>query len=74
MTEYLLKARSLEKSFGHVRVLRGVDFDVKRNEVTALVGDNGAGKSTTVKILSGSLRADSGSIELDGHEVDFTNP
>ena len=74
MTEYLLKARGLEKSFGHVRVLRGVDFDVKQREVTALVGDNGAGKSTTVKILSGSLRADAGSIALDGQEVDFTNP
>ena len=74
MTDYLLKARDLQKSFGHVHVLRGVDFDVKQNEVTALVGDNGAGKSTTVKILAGVLRADSGSIQLDGSDVDFSNP
>jgi simple sugar transport system ATP-binding protein len=74
MAEYLLKARALEKSFGHVNVLRGVDFDVKEKEVTALVGDNGAGKSTTVKILSGSLRADSGTIEVRGDKVDFSSP
>lgn len=73
-TEYLLQARNLQKSFGHVHVLRGVDFDVRPNEITALVGDNGAGKSTTVKILSGTLKPDSGSIQMDGQEVDFNTP
>jgi simple sugar transport system ATP-binding protein len=74
MTEYLLEARGLEKSFGHVSVLRGVDFDVKHAEVTALVGDNGAGKSTTVKILAGSMRADAGTMRIGGETVAFTNP
>jgi simple sugar transport system ATP-binding protein len=73
-SDYLLRARALEKSFGHVHVLRGVDFDVRKHEITALVGDNGAGKSTTIKIISGSLRADSGQIQLDGVDVDFANP
>lgn len=73
-TEYLLEARNLEKSFGHVRVLRGVDFDVRPNEITALVGDNGAGKSTTVKVLSGTLKPDGGSIKIRGEEVDFNSP
>lgn len=72
--EYLLEARGLEKSFGHVSVLRGVDFDVRPAEVTALVGDNGAGKSTTVKILSGSLRPDAGTIKIDGEPVDLGRP
>lgn len=73
-TEYLLEARNLQKSFGHVHVLRGVDFDVRPNEITALVGDNGAGKSTTVKVLSGTLKPDSGSIKIHGHAVDFNSP
>ncbi|MFV0425655.1 MAG: ATP-binding cassette domain-containing protein, partial [Beutenbergiaceae bacterium] len=73
-TEFLLQARGLQKSFGHVHVLRGVDFDVKPNEITALVGDNGAGKSTTIKILSGTLRPDAGSIEIDGQPVSLTSP
>ncbi|MFV0254362.1 MAG: ATP-binding cassette domain-containing protein [Beutenbergiaceae bacterium] len=72
--EYLLEARGIEKSFGHVHVLRGVDFDVKHNEITALVGDNGAGKSTTIKILSGTLRPDAGTISIEGETVSLTSP
>jgi simple sugar transport system ATP-binding protein len=74
MSEFLLEARGLEKSFGHVRVLQGTDFDVKPREVTALVGDNGAGKSTTVKILAGSLRPDAGSVRVNGEPVAFDSP
>lgn len=73
-TPYLLEARDLQKSYGHVHVLKGVNFDVKPNEVTALVGDNGAGKSTTVKILSGSVQADSGTVKINGELVDLGNP
>lgn len=74
MSEFLLEARGLKKSFGHVQVLRGVDFDVKPREVTALVGDNGAGKSTTVKILAGSLQPDAGTVAINGEVVAFTTP
>jgi simple sugar transport system ATP-binding protein len=70
----LLEARGLEKSFGHVQVLRGVNFDVKDREVTALVGDNGAGKSTLVKILAGSLQQDAGTVHINGELVEFTKP
>lgn len=74
MTEYLLEARALQKSFGHVRALQGADFDVMANEVTALVGDNGAGKSTLVKVLAGYLQPDAGTILINGAAVHFHGP
>ena len=74
MSEYLLEARSVNKSFGHVEVLRGVDFDVRPKEITALIGDNGAGKSTLIKILSGALKPDGGEIKFHGESVDFAHP
>lgn len=58
----LLRMRGIEKRFGGVTVLRGVDFDLERGEVHALLGENGAGKSTFVKILSGAHRPDGGAI------------
>lgn len=74
MADPLLQARGIGKSYGHVEVLRGVDFTVARGEVTALIGDNGAGKSTLVKILSGALSPDAGEILLDGDRVTFGSP
>ncbi|GAA2260524.1 ATP-binding cassette domain-containing protein [Actinomadura sp. NPDC048955] len=74
MADPLLQARGIGKSYGHVEVLRGVDFTVARGEVTALIGDNGAGKSTLVKILSGALGPDAGEILLDGERVSFGSP
>ena len=66
MTEPLLEARGIVKSFGRVRALRGADFAVYPGEVVALVGDNGAGKSTLVKILSGVQPPDGGEILFEG--------
>ena len=70
----ILEARGICKSFGHVEVLREVDFEAEAGEVTALIGDNGAGKSTLIKILSGALGLDQGTITLDGREVTMASP
>ncbi len=69
-----LEARSIVKSFGTVRALRGASFEAYRGEVTALVGDNGAGKSTLIKVLSGVFPQDSGEILVDGNVVHMSNP
>lgn len=70
----VLSLRGICKSFGAVRALADVEFDVRRGEVTALLGDNGAGKSTLVKILSGAHPADSGQICFDGESVSISSP
>jgi ABC-type sugar transport system ATPase subunit len=70
----VLSLRAVSKSFGAVRALTDVDLQVRRGEVTALLGDNGAGKSTLVKILSGVHPADSGVIEFDGEQVSISSP
>lgn len=61
--------RGLEKSYKTLRVLRGVDFDVARGGVFALLGSNGAGKTTAVKILSTLLKADAGTASVNGFDV-----
>ncbi len=71
---YLLEARGLVKSYGHVEVLRGTDFHVAAGKVTALIGDNGAGKSTLVKILSGVIAPQGGQIILRDQPVEFGSP
>jgi rhamnose transport system ATP-binding protein len=66
MSETLLQLRGVQKRYGGVRALRGVDLDVLAGEVHALVGENGAGKSTLIKIVSGAEVADEGTAEIDG--------
>ena len=61
--------RGLEKSFKELHVLRGVDFDVATGSIFALLGSNGAGKTTVVRILATLLRADAGSASVHGHDV-----
>lgn len=69
-----LEARGIRKKFGGVDALRGVDVRFRAGEITALIGDNGAGKSTMVKILSGALQPDEGQILLEGTEVSLASP
>ena len=73
-TEPLLRLRGINKSFGPVHVLRGVDFDVTPGKVTALVGDNGAGKSTLIKGIAGIHAFDSGEYTFDNKRVHVANP
>ncbi len=73
-TEPLLEVRGVSLSFGSVQALRGVDLQLRAGEVTAIVGDNGAGKSTIVRCISGIHRADEGTIRFGGEPIDFRNP
>src|SRR5690348_12227275 len=70
----ILLMRGIGKSFGAVRALSGVDFEVYPGEVVGLVGDNGAGKSTLIKTISGVGPADEGDIFVEGQQVKITNP
>ena len=69
-----LAVRQVSKHFGAVEALRAVDFEVHAHEVVALVGDNGAGKSTAAKVIAGVLTPDSGEIEIDGEPVTIPHP
>jgi ABC-2 type transport system ATP-binding protein len=64
-----IQLRGLEKSYKELRVLRGVDLDVARGSIFALLGSNGAGKTTVVRILATLLRADAGTASVDGFDV-----
>jgi ABC-2 type transport system ATP-binding protein len=68
-TDAAIRVEGLEKSFKDVHVLRGVDFDVAPGSIFALLGSNGAGKTTVVKILSTLLRQDAGSASVSGFDV-----
>jgi ABC-type sugar transport system ATPase subunit len=70
----LLEARQIQKSFGHVVALRDAGFELRHDEVHALIGDNGAGKSTLIKIISGVLAPDGGEVRLEGRPVEISGP
>jgi branched-chain amino acid transport system ATP-binding protein len=70
----LLKLIDLEASYGAVRALRGVSLDVAEGAVVAILGANGAGKSTTLKSISGMIKPSAGSIEYDGERIDGRTP
>ncbi len=65
----LLQVRGLGKSFGGVKAVDGIDFELQAGELLALIGPNGAGKSTTFNMVNGQIRADRGSVKLDGTEL-----
>jgi ABC-type sugar transport system ATPase subunit len=72
--EPILRAINLTKHFGGLIAVDNVSFDVKPGEVIGLVGDNGAGKSTFIKMISGVYQPDGGEIYYNGKKVDFTDP
>ena len=69
MSESIIKCERLNKWYGNIQALKDVSIDIKKGEAVGLVGDNGAGKSTFIKILSGVHQADSGNIYFDGNLV-----
>lgn len=74
MTEPILTARGLVKRYGRVVALDHADFDLYPGEILAVIGDNGAGKSTMIKAISGAVIPDEGEIMLDGAPVHFQSP
>ncbi len=72
--EVLLGARAMSKSYGGLRAVSEASLDLYPGEVVALVGDNGAGKSTFVKMLSGVIAPDAGTLSVNGNEVRFGSP
>lgn len=74
LEEPAIRVHRLEKSFKELRVLRGVDFDVARGSIFALLGSNGAGKTTVVRILSTLLKLDGGTASVNGFDVVTHSP
>lgn len=70
----ILEVRKVYRHFGGVVALSSGDFELRPNEIHAIVGDNGAGKSTLIKIISGALQPDGGEILIDGASVTMANP
>ena len=72
--DIILEGRGLNKRYGKVVALDNADFELRRNEILAVIGDNGAGKSTLIKAMCGAVIPDSGDILLDGKKVSFRSP
>lgn len=70
----IVEMRNVRKSFGAVQALRGVDLELHHEEVLGLVGDNAAGKSTLMKVLSGAYIPDEGEIYIEGQKAHITGP
>ncbi|MBM2293534.1 sugar ABC transporter ATP-binding protein [Sulfitobacter pseudonitzschiae] len=72
--EPMLKARGLVKRYGKVTALDHCDFDLMPGEILAIIGDNGAGKSSLIKAISGAVIPDAGTVTLEGKEIHFRSP
>ncbi len=73
-TPLVMEARGLVKRYGNVTALDGADFELRAGEIMAVIGDNGAGKSSLIKALSGATLPDEGEIWLDGNPIHFKSP
>ncbi len=65
----MIAVKEISKSFGEVRAVKGISFSVEQGEIFGFLGPNGAGKTTTISMLSGLLRPDSGSVTIDGMDM-----
>ena len=70
----VMQAKGLIKRYGQVVALDGADFELRAGEILAVIGDNGAGKSSLIKCLSGATVPDEGEIILDGKVIHFKGP
>src|SRR6185503_13737246 len=70
----MLDVRSVSKSFGAIKAVTDVDLSIEKGEIVGLMGDNGAGKSTMVKLIAGNFPPTSGEIRLDDEVVHFHKP
>ena len=73
-TQPVLSGKGLVKRYGRVTALDQADFELMPNEILAVIGDNGAGKSSLIKAVSGAVTPDEGEIRLDGNVVGFRSP
>ena len=69
MSNYLIEAANLKKSFGHLHAVDGVSLQIEAGEIYGLVGADGAGKTTTLRLLVGALKADAGEINICGYDI-----
>ncbi|MDY8109181.1 ATP-binding cassette domain-containing protein [Fulvimarina sp. 2208YS6-2-32] len=74
MSDIVLKTENLTKHYGGVQALEGANFEIRKGECVAIMGDNGAGKSTFVRQITAVERRTSGKVWFDGDYVDFTDP
>jgi rhamnose transport system ATP-binding protein len=74
VAEYILELRNVSKTFPGVKALEKVHFELRPGEIHALMGENGAGKSTFIKIITGVYKSDGGEIYIDGNPVDIKTP
>jgi len=72
--QIIMQAKGLVKRYGQVTALDGADFELRAGEILAVIGDNGAGKSSLIKCLSGATIPDEGEIQLDGKAINFKSP
>ncbi len=73
-TQIVMQAKGLVKRYGQVTALDGADFELRAGEILAVIGDNGAGKSSLIKCLSGATVPDEGELLLDGRQIHFKGP
>jgi len=74
MTSRVIELRDVRKQFGAIEAVQGISVDIGPGEIVALVGDNGAGKSTVVKMIAGTLQPTSGEILISGESISFKGP